>query len=154
MKVRLNVNGEAREVDVEPREILLRVLRDKLGLLGTKESCGEGSCGACTVLIDGKPVYSCLMLAVTTVGKEIQTIESLEENGKLHPLQRKFVENNVTQCGYCNPGMIMTAKALLEENPNPTIQEVKQYISGNLCRCTGYMPIVKAILEVAKEGKK
>lgn len=147
------VNGETREVDVEPRETLLRVLRDKLGLLGTKESCSEGSCGACTVLIDGKPVYSCLMFAVTTVGKKIQTIEDLEENGKLHPLQSKFVERNVTQCGYCNPGMILTAKALLEENPNPTVQEVKEYLSGNLCRCTGYMPIVKAILEVAKEGK-
>jgi len=129
-------------------------LRDDLGLTGTKEGCGKGECGACTVLIDGKPVNSCLMFAYQANGSKVTTIEGLEENGELHPLQEAFVEEGAVQCGFCTPGMIMAAKAILDANPKPTREEIRQGISGNLCRCTGYVKIINAIEAAAKGGCK
>lgn len=148
--ISLTVNGEEHQVVVEPRTTLLEVLRDALGLTGAKEGCSLGNCGACTVLLHGKPVLSCLLLAVEAQGKEIVTIEGLAEGGRLHPIQEAFVEHGAVQCGFCIPGMILSAKALLDENPDPTEEEVKEAISGNLCRCTGYSSAVKAILAAAK----
>ncbi len=155
--ISLTVNGENHEVVVEPRTTLLEVLRNSLGLTGAKEGCSLGNCGACTVLLDGRPVLSCLLLAVEAQGKEIVTIEGLAEGGKLHPLQEAFVEHGAVQCGFCIPGMILSAKAFLDENPHPTEEEVKEAISGNLCRCTGYSDAVRAILAAAKakeEGER
>ncbi|MFH2044053.1 MAG: (2Fe-2S)-binding protein [Pseudomonadota bacterium] len=146
--VELKVNGEVYEVAAAPNQTLLEVLRDELHLTGTKEACNEGSCGACTVLLNGKPVFSCLVLASSAKGKDIQTIEGLAQNGKLHPLQKAFHEKGAVQCGYCTPGMIMSGKALLDSNPHPTKDEAKDAISGNMCRCTGYAKIVEAILSV------
>jgi carbon-monoxide dehydrogenase small subunit len=143
----LTVNGEEYEVVVAPNQTLLEVLRDDLYLTGTKEGCGEGACGTCTVLLDGKPVRSCLTLAVEVQGREVTTVEGLASMGELHPVQRAFVEYGAIQCGFCAPGMILTAKALLDENPSPTEQEARQAISGNVCRCTGYAKIVEAILK-------
>jgi carbon-monoxide dehydrogenase small subunit len=151
--VSLIVNGEEYEVVVTSNRTLLEVLRDDLYFTGTKEGCGEGACGTCTVLLDGKPVRSCLTLAVEVQGKEITTIEGLAPMGKLHPVQRAFVEHGAIQCGFCAPGMILTTKALLEENPSPTEQEVRQAISGNVCRCTGYAKIVEAMLKAAEMVK-
>ena len=147
--IELNINGEVREVLVEPRTTLLYVLREDLGLTGTKESCNAGDCGACTVLIDDKPVASCLTLAIEAQGKEILTIEGLDRKGKLHPLQQAFIDHYAVQCGFCTPGMILSAKALLDRSPHPTEEEVREAISGNLCRCTGYVKIVEAILAAA-----
>lgn len=124
---------------------LLEALRERLGLTGTKRGCDMGQCGACTVLLDGQPVRSCLTLAIDAQGQEITTIEGLARNGELHPLQRAFHEHGAIQCGFCTPGMILTARALLAENPTPTVREIKQAISGNLCRCTGYVKIIEAI---------
>ena len=146
----LKINGEEREVCVEPRQTLLDTLRNDLGLTGTKEGCGNGNCGTCTVLINGKAVSSCLMFAVEAEGQEITTIEGLAVAGKIHPLQRAFVEEGAIQCGFCTPGMILTAKAFLDANPHPTEIQVRQAIAGNLCRCTGYDKIVRAILKVAE----
>lgn len=151
-KITLQVNGEEFSVDVEPYWTLLDVLRRELGLTGTKKGCDHGDCGACTVLIDGKAVNSCLVLAVAAEGKEIITIEGLAKDGDLHPLQKAFVEYGAIQCGYCSPGMILSAKALLDENPHPAEEDVRKNIAGNLCRCTGYVKIVEAITAVA-EGK-
>lgn len=148
--ITLNINGETYEVAVEPRTTLFDLLHDKLGLTGTKKSCDLGNCGSCTVLIDNKPVLSCLILAVEAQGKDILTIEGLEKNGQLHPLQQAFIDYAALQCGFCTPGMILSAKALLDSNPQPTEEEVKEAISGNLCRCTGYTNIVEAILKVAR----
>jgi len=145
--IQLTVNGEEYEAVVAPNQTLLEVLRDDLYLTGTKEGCGEGACGTCTVLLDGKPVRSCLTLAVEVQGSEITTIEGLASMGELQPIQRAFVEHGAIQCGFCAPGMILTAKALLDENPSPTEQEVRQAISGNVCRCTGYAKIVEAMLK-------
>jgi carbon-monoxide dehydrogenase small subunit len=145
--IQLTVNGEEYEVVVAANQTLLEVLRDDLYLTGTKEGCGEGACGTCTVLLDGKPVRSCLTLAVEIQDREITTIEGLAPMGELHPVQRAFVEYGAIQCGFCTPGMILTTKALLDENPNPTEQEARQAISGNVCRCTGYAKIVEAILK-------
>jgi carbon-monoxide dehydrogenase small subunit len=147
--IKLNVNGEDFEILTEVHKTLLEVLREDLGLTGTKRGCDLGACGACTVLIDGKPFLSCLTLAVNVQGKKIVTIEGLAPEGKFHPLQKAFVEKGAIQCGFCTPGMILTAKALLDENPRPSEKDVRKAISGNLCRCTGYVKIVEAILSAA-----
>jgi len=148
--IRLTVNGETYTVAVEPRESLLDVLRDKLSLTGTKKGCDRGDCGACTIIMDGKPVNSCLVLAVEADGKELLTIEGLANKGQLHPVQEAFIQYGAIQCGYCTPGMIMSAKALLDENPSPTEEEIKRAIGGNFCRCTGYVKIVDAIKKAAE----
>jgi carbon-monoxide dehydrogenase small subunit len=145
----LRVNGEHYEVFTDPGKTLIRVLRDDLDLTGTKEGCDTGNCGSCTVLIDGKAVKSCLVLASQVQGREILTIEGLSQN-TLHPLQQAFVNHFAIQCGFCTPGMILAAKALLDENPHPTDEDVKLGLSGNLCRCTGYLKIVEAVLAAAE----
>jgi aerobic carbon-monoxide dehydrogenase small subunit len=145
----LNVNGEQVEAAVESNRTLLQFLREDLGLTGTKHGCGLGDCGACTVILDGKPVNSCLVLAVQANGKDVLTIEGLAANGRLHPIQQSFVDKGAIQCGFCTPGMILSAKALLDENPKPSELEIRTAISGNLCRCTGYQKIVEAIGEAA-----
>jgi aerobic-type carbon monoxide dehydrogenase small subunit (CoxS/CutS family) len=150
VEVLLKVNGINYRLNIEPQRTLVEVLRETLGLTGTKKSCSEGECGACTVLMDGKPVTSCLVLALDVQGKEIQTIEGLSDGEKLHPIQEAFLKHGAIQCGFCTPGMVMSAKAFLEENPRPTAAEVRKGISGNLCRCTGYQQIVDAILEASK----
>lgn len=147
--IELSVNGVAHEILVKPQQLLLDVLRDNLGLTGAKEGCGLGSCGACTVLLDGLPILSCLTLVEAAMGKEITTIEGLAKEGELHPLQESFVQHGAIQCGYCSPGMIMTSKALLDQVPNPSRDEIRLAIAGNLCRCTGYQKIVDAIEAVA-----
>lgn len=143
--IKLIVNGDPYELLVEPNETLVDVIRNKLDLTGTKEGCGTGDCGACTVIIDGKSVNSCLMLAIEADGKEILTIEGVAKNGELHPIQKAFINEGAIQCGFCTPGMVLSAKALLDENPHPTEEEIKFGIAGNLCRCTGYIKIIKAI---------
>jgi len=148
--IRLTVNGEEEELMATPNRTLLEVLRNDLNLTGAKEGCGEGACGACTVLVDGQPVYSCLTLAVEVQGKAITTIEGLADGARLHPIQQAFVDHAAIQCGFCSPGMILVAKALLDENPRPTQQEAREAISGNVCRCTGYAKIVEAMLEAAE----
>lgn len=148
--IQLKINGETAEVVVEPKTTLLHVLREDLGLTGTKEGCGIGDCGACTVLLDGKPVASCLTLAVEVRDREVLTIEGLSKDGELHPLQRAFIDHFAVQCGFCTPGMILSAKALLDKNPHPVEEEVRQALSGNLCRCTGYVKIVEAVLAAAE----
>ncbi|MFB3886890.1 MAG: (2Fe-2S)-binding protein [Thermodesulfobacteriota bacterium] len=144
--IKLHVNGEELEILTEAHKTLLQVLREDLGLTGTKQGCDLGTCGACTVLIEGKPHLSCITLAADVQGKKILTIEGLSERGELHPLQKAFVEKGAIQCGFCTPGMILTAKAFLEEQPHPSEDELKKAISGNLCRCTGYVKIMDAIL--------
>jgi len=146
--IELNVNGDTHEVLVSPNNTLLEVLRDKLGLMGTKRGCDLGACGACTVLIDGEAYLSCIMLAVDARDKEIVTIEGLAEGKELHPLQQAFVEKGALQCGFCTPGMILTAKAILDEEAHPTEEVIKKKMAGNLCRCTGYKKIVEAIMTV------
>ena len=147
--IRLVVNGDTYEVLVKPSELLLDVLRYKIGLTGTKEGCDTGKCGACTVLVDGEAVRSCLTLAISLDDKEITTIEGLAEEDNLHPLQQSFIERGAIQCGFCTPGMIMTAKAFLDENSDPTEDEVKEAIGSNICRCTGYSSIIEAIKAAA-----
>ena len=149
-RINLTINSDLYELLVEPRKTLLSVLRETIGLTGAKESCSMGDCGACTVLLDGKPVTSCLVLAVSANGKEITTIEGLASEGELHPIQRAFVEKGAIQCGYCTSGMILTAKALLDENPNPTEEQIRRYLAGNICRCTGYNKIVDAVTYAAQ----
>jgi carbon-monoxide dehydrogenase small subunit len=143
--ITLKVNGKDYPLEVKPNEILLNVLRDRLGLMGTKYGCGIGECGACTVLLEGRAILSCQTLAFTADGRRITTIEGLEKNGSLDPLQQAFIDEGAVQCGYCTPGMILSAKALLDVKPDPTNEEIKQAIRGNLCRCTGYTNIVRAI---------
>ena len=151
--VRFNLNGEPVEVEIEPHLTLLQLLRDKLELTGAKEGCGMGECGACTVLLDGKSVNSCIFPAVEVDGKRVITIEGLTDvQGKLHPIQTAFVEYGAIQCGFCTPGMVLSAKALLDENPKPTEEEIRHGIAGNLCRCTGYLQIVQAI-KAASENR-
>jgi aerobic carbon-monoxide dehydrogenase small subunit len=150
-QVTFTINEEPHELLVEPHELLVDVLRDRLDLTGTKVGCGTGDCGACTVIVDGKPVNSCLMLAVEANGKEILTIEGLAKNGKLHPIQEAFVEEGAIQCGFCTPGMVLSAKALLDRNPQPTEGEIRMEIAGNICRCTGYAKIVDAIWAVSRK---
>ncbi len=147
--IKLRVNSQEREVMVDPRQTLLDTLRYGLGLTGTKEGCGNGSCGSCTVLVNGKAVNSCLVFAIEVDGQDITTIEGLYQEGELHPLQQAFIDEGAVQCGFCTPGVILTAKVFLESNPRPTEAQVRQAIAGNLCRCTGYDKIVRAILRVA-----
>jgi len=149
IEIQLNVNGRNYTRRVPSQLMLIQLLRDDLGLTGTKYGCGTGSCGACTVLMDGKPVNSCLVLAVETNGSKILTIEGLAAGAKLHPLQQAFIDEGAVQCGFCSPGFLMTARGLLDENPHPTEAEIRKAIAGNMCRCTGYDRIVKAIQKVA-----
>ena len=149
--IKLKVNGDDHELLVSPNSTLLEVLREKLGLTGTKQGCDLGACGACTVLVDGESHLSCIMLAVDAVGKEIITIEGLQENGRLDSLQVAFVEKGGLQCGFCTPGMILTAKSILDEEPHPTEETIKRKMAGNLCRCTGYKKIVEAVMTVSEQ---
>jgi len=151
---KLIVNGRAYEIPIEPQMTLLEVLRDELDLTGTKYNCGVGECGGCTVLIDGKPTLSCLTLAITAKEKNILTIEGLAEGITLHPIQQAFIGCGAIQCGFCTPGMILMAKALLDENLNPAREEVKAGLGGNLCRCTGYVKIIDAVLAAAETMRK
>lgn len=152
MHIKFKVNGVWYCLDIDPGKRLLDVLREELGLTGTKEGCGEGECGACTVIVDGLAVNSCLFMAGQLCGKEVITVESLEKDGELDLLQKAFINNGAVQCGYCTPGMLMSCKALLMKNPHPSEEEIRIAISGNLCRCTGYTKIVAAVKEAAREG--
>ena len=147
--VSATVNGEETEFLCEPRQSLLEVLRETLGLMGAKEGCNNGNCGSCNVILDGKLVNSCLVLAVEMQGRSVTTIEGIAKPQGLHPLQQKFIEHAALQCGYCTPGFIVASKALLDHNPDPSEQEVRAWLAGNLCRCTGYDRIVKAVLDAA-----
>jgi carbon-monoxide dehydrogenase small subunit len=151
--VKLTVNNELFEVAINLNRTLLEVLREELSLTGTKESCGQGACGSCTVLLDGLPVRSCLLLAVEAEGREITTIEGLSQGEKLHPVQEAFIEHHAIQCGFCSPGMILTATVLLEDNPKPTEDEIRHALSGNICRCTGYAKIIGAVKSLADSGR-
>ena len=151
--ITLKVNGLEHELAVEPRRTLAEVLRYDLGLTGTKIGCSIGDCGACTVLIDGAPSFSCLVLAMEAEGHDILTIEGVAEGGRLHPLQESFVEVGAIQCGFCTPGMILTSLALLKENPEPSEDEIRRALSGNLCRCTGYQKIVEAVMDASRRLK-
>jgi carbon-monoxide dehydrogenase small subunit len=151
MLLRLHINGESREVATEINKTLLEVLREDAGLTGTKHGCELGECGTCAVLIDGKAMLSCLMLGIEAVDKEVTTVEGMTQNGKPHPLQSAFADLGAAQCGYCIPGILLTAKSLLDNNPNPTRDEIRQALSGNLCRCTGYTKILQAVELAAKE---
>lgn len=148
------LNGSPVSLEVQETETLLDALREKLGMTGTKSGCGHGDCGACTVQVDGQAVASCLFLALRADGRRVETIEGLEGDTGLHPLQEAFTGEGAVQCGYCTPGMIMSAKALLEKNPDPTREEIGQALAGNLCRCTGYTKIMAAVLRAAKEVRK
>jgi carbon-monoxide dehydrogenase small subunit len=150
MMIRFVLNGKSVQVEVPPHWTLLRLIREKLGFTGTKEGCGSGECGACTILLDGMPVHSCLLLAPKAEGRDIQTVEGLGSREYLHPLQKSFIKHDAIQCGFCTPGVLMTSKALLEKNPNPTREEIKKAISGHLCRCTGYHQIIEAIEALGK----
>jgi carbon-monoxide dehydrogenase small subunit len=150
IEIGLKVNGVDYQLKIEPWRTLVEVLRDNLGLTGTKKSCNEGECGACTVIMDGLPVASCLVLAIDAQGKDITTIEGLAKEQKLDPIQESFLRNGGLQCGFCTPGMVMASKALLDDNPNPTLEEAREAISGNLCRCTGYQHIIDSILDASK----
>ncbi|MFH0787581.1 MAG: (2Fe-2S)-binding protein [Pseudomonadota bacterium] len=152
--IELTINGDRVELLVSPHHTLLEVLRDQLGLMGTKRGCDLGACGACTVLINGEAYLSCIMLAMDAVGQEIVTIEGLSEGGELHPLQKAFVETGALQCGFCTPGMILTAQAILNETDNPTEEAIKKKMAGNLCRCTGYKKIVEAVQSVSEQTGK
>jgi carbon-monoxide dehydrogenase small subunit len=150
----LDVNGRVVEVAALANQTLLEVLREGLGLTGTKEGCGVGECGSCTVLLDGKPVNACLVLARTATGSKIETIEGVADGNRLHPVQEAFVDHGAIQCGFCTPGMVLTAKAFLAENPDPTEEQVRAGLTGNLCRCTGYEKIVEAVLAAAQNMKE
>ena len=152
--VQTMVNGDPVEVLVTPEETVLDMLRNDLGLTGTKEGCSTGDCGACSVTVDGRLICSCLMLAVEANGKKIETIEGMAKGDKLHPLQEKFLEHAALQCGICTPGFLVAAKSLLEKNPNPTETEVRYWLAGNLCRCTGYDKIIRAVLDAADTMRK
>ena len=152
--VSTTVNGDAHEFLCDPRETLLDALRDRLELTGAKEGCGTGDCGACTVLLDGRPVCSCLVLAAEAKGREVGTVEGIADGEDLHPLQRKFIEHAALQCGICTPGILVAAKALLERNPDPSETEVRYWLAGNLCRCTGYDKIIRAVLDAASEMRE
>ena len=153
-KIKVKVNGKNFELSVKPNELLLNVLRDKLGLSGTKYGCGTGDCGACTVLINDEPMLSCLTLAATVDGAEVTTIEGMATNGKLHPIQEAFVKHGAIQCGFCIPGIVIMAKSFLDENPSPTDEEIKESLKGHMCRCTGYVNIIRAIKAASLEISK
>ncbi len=152
-RITVTVNGEQRAVEVEPRLLLAHLLREGLGLTGTHIGCDTTNCGACTVLVDGRPTKSCTMLAVQADGHDVETVEGLATPNELHPVQEGFKEEHGLQCGFCTPGMMMSAKALLEENPNPTEEDIRWALSGNLCRCTGYQNIVKSVLWAAEKAR-
>lgn len=154
LELELAVNGARRRLEVEVHHTLLDVLRDQLGLTGTKECCVVGECGACTVIVDGLPVNSCLMLAVEADGSEVRSVEGLARAGELTPLQQAFLDKGATQCGFCIPGQLMAAQALLEQNPDPTVAEVHEALAGNLCRCAGYEQITEAVLAAAEEMRR
>jgi len=150
LKVTMTVNGRARTFDVEPNRLLLNLLREDLDLTGVKYGCGIGECGACTVLLDGEPVMACMTLAVDCEGATVETVEGLSSGEALHPIQEAFIEEGAVQCGFCTPGFIMATKALLGESPEPTEPEIREYLKGNICRCTGYVNIVKAVQRAAE----
>ncbi|MFH2110070.1 MAG: (2Fe-2S)-binding protein [Candidatus Bathyarchaeota archaeon] len=150
MRIQLTVNGAKRSFDVEPNTLLLNLLRDEMNLTGTKYGCGIGECGACTALMDGEAVLACMILAVDADGRKVDTVEGLAEGGEPHPIQQAYLDEGAVQCGYCTPGFIMATKALLDENPAPTEAEIREYLNGNLCRCTGYVNIVKAVQRAAQ----
>jgi carbon-monoxide dehydrogenase small subunit len=154
VNLQLSINGKSYNVNPLPGETLLTVLRDRLNLTGTKDGCGEGVCGACTMLLDGDPVSSCLLLAPYAEGKEITTIEGLGSDGKLHPLQKAFLDNGAFQCGYCTPGMILMAKALLDRTPRPSEEEIRDFMAGNICRCTSYVEIVGAVKQASRAKRR
>ena len=153
MKIHLKINSHTYDLEVPTHKRMIDLLREDLDLMGTKYGCGEGECGACTVLLDGKAVNSCLLLAIEADGCEVTTIEGLAQGDQLHPLQQAFVAEGAVQCGFCTPGMILSSKALLDENPHPSDDEIKQALAGNFCRCTGYSAILRAIKSVARETK-
>lgn len=148
----LKVNDEVYQLEVRPNRTLLDVIREECGLTGTKQGCGNGECGACTVLLDGEPVNSCLVLALQANGKNVTTIEGLSQRGKLHPIQEAFIARGAVQCGFCTPGMVLSVKALLDKNPNPQEMEIRQALTGNFCRCTGYQKIVEAVQSLANRA--
>ena len=150
-KIRITLNGKSMDLEAPNHLLLLDLLRDEIGLTGTKEGCGTGDCGACTVYLNGKPVNSCLVLSGELNGADIVTIEGLKIGPELHPIQKAFIQDGGAQCGYCTPGMLMMSKALLDENPNPTEEEIRYALSGNLCRCTGYAKIIQAVQDAAAE---
>ena len=150
-KIRITLNGKSMDLEAPNHRLLLDLLRDEIGLTGTKEGCGTGDCGACTVYLNGKPVNSCLVLSGELNGADIITIEGLKIGPELHPIQKAFIQDGGAQCGYCTPGMLMMSKALLDENPNPTEEEIRYALSGNLCRCTGYAKIIQAVQDAAAE---
>jgi carbon-monoxide dehydrogenase small subunit len=151
MKTTIIINGRKREFDVAPSKLLLNLLREDLGLTGAKYGCGIGECGACTVHVDGESVLGCMTLAVDCDGKSVETIESLSDGTELHPIQQAYLDEGAVQCGFCTPGFIMSTKALLEEKPDPSETEIREYLKGNLCRCTGYVNIVKAVQKAAND---
>ncbi len=153
-KIHLTVNGELHELLVEPRQTLVDIIRYELGLTGTKKGCDTGDCGACTIILNGKPVNSCLILGVEADGSDVLTIEGLQKGGQLHPIQKAFINHGAVQCGFCTPGMILSAKALLDSSPHPSEEEVKLAISGNLCRCTGYKKIIEAIKSIGGQSRE
>ena len=151
MEIEITVNGRARRFDVEPNKLLLNLVRDELHLTGTKYGCGIGECGACTVLLDGEAVLACMVLAVDADGRSVETVEGVADGDRLDPIQEAYIEEGAIQCGYCTPGFIMTTKALLKENPDPSEAEIREYLKGNYCRCTGYVNIVKAVQSAAEK---
>jgi carbon-monoxide dehydrogenase small subunit len=151
LKIKIIINNRTREFDIEPTKLLLNLVRDELGLTGSKYGCGIGECGACTVHLDGEPVLACMTLAVDCDGKAVETIESLNRGKELHPIQQAYLDEGAVQCGFCTPGFIMTTKALLTENSNPSEYEIRNYLKGNLCRCTGYVNIVRAVQKAARD---
>ncbi len=151
LKIRLKINGEEREAEVEPRLLLVHLIRETLGLTGTHIGCDTSNCGACTILLDGKPIKSCTIFAVQADGREVLTVEGLAKDGELHPIQEGFWQEHGLQCGFCTPGMLMTGYAFLQQNANPSEDEIRQAISGNLCRCTGYVNIVKSVEYAARK---
>src|SRR5512137_239584 len=153
MKITINVNGKQKRFDVEPHTLLLNLIRDEMSLTGTKYGCGIGECGACTVLLDGDAVLACMMLAVDADGHRVDTVEGLSDGNKLHPIQQAYLDEGAVQCGFCTPGFIMSTKALLDKNPNPDEAEIREYLNGNICRCTGYVNIVKAVQSAAVKMK-